>query len=47
MPAICETCGILISEDEGNKEDHKEVAHSIDAFILPRDDKTADIEDDE
>lgn len=38
MPAVCEQCGIIVSEDEFNKDDHKEVAHSIDAFIYKRDD---------
>jgi hypothetical protein len=45
MPAICETCGIMISEDEGNKKDHKKEAH-IDAFYGQRDtivDKVCDL----
>jgi hypothetical protein len=44
MPQICEQCGIIVSEDEFNKKDHKEVAHSIDAFIYKRD-ENADIVD--
>jgi len=43
--SICTTCGAIMSEDEGNVKDHKELAHSIDAFIAHTADTNKDIPD--
>jgi len=40
MAAVCDECGIQISEDEYNLEDHKDFVHRGNIIMSPRDSKT-------
>jgi hypothetical protein len=45
MAAVCDECYTIIGEDEGNLKDHKNDAHSLEAFIAKSaDDTTNNVE---